>query len=53
MQSSSNGLSTSVSDCAKCKEMKVNTYALIPELMLSCRFGLGVCHQPDIKLGGF
>ena len=26
---------------------------LIPELTLRRRFDLGVCHQPDVKLGGF
>ena len=57
MQSSSNELSTPVSDSAKCKQMKLNTYALIPEQTLSSSLGLGVsqgvCHQSDVKLGGF
>ena len=37
----------------KCKQMKFDTYALIPKLTLSCRLSLGTCHQPDIKLGVF
>ena len=42
---------TSVSDSAKCKkETKFETYALIPEQTLSHWVGLGVCHQPDVKL---
>ena len=53
MQSFSNELSTSPSDNVKCKQTKFNTYALIPVLILSRRLRLGVCHQPDIKLGGF
>ena len=48
-----NELSTSISDGAKCKETKVNTYALIPEQSLSRRLSLKVCHQPDVKLGVF
>ena len=53
MQSSSNELRILAPDCAECKWIKFDTYALIPELTLSHRFGLGVCHQPDIKLRGF
>ena len=53
MPSSSNELSTSVSDSAKCELTRFNTYALIPELTLSRRLGLGTCHQSDIKLEGF
>ena len=46
-------LSTSVSGSAKSIQTKFDTYALIPELTLSCRLSLGVCHQPDVKLVGF
>ena len=53
MESSSNELSTSVSDSAKCKQTKVNTYALIPELMLSRKLNLWVCQQLHVKLSGF
>ena len=37
----------------KCKQTKVNKYVLIPEPILNRGLGLGVCHQPDIKLGWF
>ena len=43
MQSSSNKLSFLVSDSAKYKQTKFDTYALIAELTLSGRLGLGVC----------
>ena len=52
-QSPSNEMNTPVSDSAKCKQTKLDTYALIPRLTLSCRFGLEACHQPDAQLGGF
>ena len=45
-----NELSTLVSDSRKCKRTKFDTYALIPKLMFSQRVGLGVCHQPDVKV---
>ena len=47
MQSSSNEITTPVSDSAKCQQTKSDTYALIPELTLSRRLGLVV------KLGRF
>ena len=53
MHSSFDELSSSVSDRAKCKQTKFDTYTLIPELTLSPRLCLGVCHQPHVKLGGF
>ena len=53
MQCSSNELSTLASDSAKCKQTKLDIYALIPKVELSRRLGLGVCHQPDLKLSGF
>ena len=34
---SSNGLNTSVSDNAKCKQTKFDTYALIPKLTLNSK----------------
>ena len=37
----------------KCKQTKINKYASIPKLTLSHRLGLGVCHQLEVKLGGF
>ena len=51
MQCSSYKMSTSLSDSAKCKQMKLNTDALIPELTLIRRLDLKVCLQPDVKLG--
>ena len=53
MQSFSNELNTPVSNSEKCKQTKFDTYVLILELILSRRLGLGVCHQPNINLGGF
>ena len=38
---------------AQNEKTKFNTYALIPELMLSRRLDLGVCHQPEVNLGWF
>ena len=37
----------------KCKQTKINAYGLILELTLSRWLGQGVCHQLDVKLGGF
>ena len=51
MQSSSDELSTLVSDSAKCKQTNLDTYELISERTLSRMLGWMVCHQPDVKLG--
>ena len=53
MQSTSNELSTSVSDSAKSKQLKLDTYPLISKLIWRCKLGIRVCHQLDIKLDGF
>ena len=53
MQSSLNELSTLVADSVKCKQMKVDTYVLNSQTNVELYDGLWVCHQPDIKLGGF
>ena len=53
MQSYSNELSTSVADSVKCKQTKVDTYALNSRADVDLHTGSGVCHQPDIKLGRF
>ena len=44
---------TNMSDSAKSKPTKVCRHALILELTSSRRLGLGVCHQLDVKLGGY
>ena len=53
-QSSSNKLNTLAADSEKCKETKVDTYALnsgVDDDDLHNR--LGVCHRPGVKLSGF
>ena len=52
-QSSLNELSTSVSDSAKCKQMKVNRYTLTSQADAELQAGLGVRYQPEVKLGRF
>ena len=53
MQSSSSELSISVSNCAKCKQTKFNTYAVNSQVDVESQSGLGVCHWPDVMLGRF
>ena len=53
MQIPSYELRTSGSDSTECKQTKVNTYALIPELTFRHRLSLGLRYHPDEKLGGF
>ena len=53
MQSSSNKLSTSVSDSLKCKQTITNTYTLNSRAGIGATEGKEVCYRSDIKLGRF
>ena len=53
MLSSPNELSTPISDCVKCKQTKVITYALNSRSDVKSPNGRGVCYLSDVKLGRF
>ena len=53
MQSSSNEMSTPVSDSEKCKQTKMNTNALNSRTNVGSPNYCEVCYRSDVKLGRF